>query len=244
MNNQLKINFYRIKRKGWIKSLRNGPTGIGFTFEELLGKKEDHLFFPDFKDIEIKTYRVFSKKKLHLLTITPDGDYLFPIERIVNSLGYPDKDLPEYKVFNMSFNSNNYTKINKNTFGIIKVDYKNKKVKFIIERGLFTRQLNISWSFDILKERLNLKLKKLAIIEAYNKFDKNEEYFLYSKLKYYEIKNFDSFIDAINQGIIEISFQIGIFKSGNKIGQRHDRGTSFSINIENIEALYEKKYES
>ena len=244
MNNQLKIIFYNIKRKGWIKSLRKGATGVGYTFEELLGKKEDHLFLPDFKDIEIKTFRVFSKKKLHLLTITPDGDYLFPIERIVDHLGYPDKDLPKYKVFNMSFNAKTYTKINKNTFGIIKVDRKNEKIRFIIERGLFTRQLHISWSFEQLKERLNVKLKKLAIIEAYNKFINNEEYFLYSKLKYYEIKDFENFIKSIEEGVISISFQIGIFKSGNKIGQRHDRGTSITINIKDIENIYEKKYES
>lgn len=244
MDNKLKIIFYNIKKKGWVKTLKNGPTGIGYTFEKLLGKKEDNLFLPDYKNIEIKTFRIFSKKKLHLLTLTPDGDYLFPIERIVNSLGYPDKELPEYKVFNMSFNTQKYTKINKNTFGKIKVDYKNQKIRFIIERGLYTRQLNVSWSFELLKERINLKLKKIAIIEAYSKFINKEEYFLYSKLKYYEIKDYESFIKAIEQGKISINFQIGIYKSGNKKGQRHDRGTSFTINIEDIENIYTKKYES
>ena len=48
MNNQLKIRFFEIKRTGWIKSMRNGPAGIGFTFEKLLGKEEDHFFLPDF----------------------------------------------------------------------------------------------------------------------------------------------------------------------------------------------------
>lgn len=244
MNNQLKIRFFEIKRTGWIKSMRNGPTGIGFTFEKLLGKEEDHFFLPDFNNIEIKTFRYFSKKKLHLLTITPDGDYLFPMDRIINSLGYPDKDYPDFKVFNMSFNAKYYTKINKNTFGIIKVDYKNKKIRFIIERGLFTRQLKVSWSFELLEERLNVKLKKLAIIEAYHKKINGEEYFLYNKLRYYEIKDFNCFLKAIEDGLISISFQLGIFKSGNKTGQRHDRGTSFSIDIDNIESIYNKKYET
>lgn len=243
MNNQLKIKFFNIKRKGWIKSLRKGPTGIGYTFECLLDKKEDKLSIPDFQDIEIKTFRVFSKKRLHLITITPDGEGN-PIELLVNNFGYPDKEMPKYRVFNMTFNAKEYNRITRNTFGIIKVDYDEEKVKFIVERGLFAKKINIYWSFNLLKERLENKLKKVAIIEAYHKTIEGEEYFLYSKLKYYEIKDFNSFLKAIENGYIEISFQIGIYKSGIKMGTRHDRGTTFSINIDNIEEIYQKKYET
>ena len=37
--NILKEEFLRIKRMGYVKSLREGYTGIGKTFEDLLGKK-------------------------------------------------------------------------------------------------------------------------------------------------------------------------------------------------------------
>ena len=40
--------FEEIKEMGWIKSLRKGPTGIGYTFEKLIGKDEDSLCCPDF----------------------------------------------------------------------------------------------------------------------------------------------------------------------------------------------------
>ena len=36
----LKAEFMRIKSLGWIRSKRKGPTGIGKTFEVLLGKEE------------------------------------------------------------------------------------------------------------------------------------------------------------------------------------------------------------
>ena len=57
---QLKQEFIRIKKLGYVKSTRNGPTGIGKTFEDLLGKKEDALGLPDYKGIEIKTKRSYS----------------------------------------------------------------------------------------------------------------------------------------------------------------------------------------
>ena len=59
---QLYIEFNKIRRLEWIKSLRNGPTGIGYTFETLLNKKEDCQRQPDYQGIEIKTIRYLSKR--------------------------------------------------------------------------------------------------------------------------------------------------------------------------------------
>ena len=60
--NSLYFRFLRIKQLGWIKSMRKGPTGVGYTFEELLNKKEDHLPLPDYKGIEIKTNMELGKE--------------------------------------------------------------------------------------------------------------------------------------------------------------------------------------
>ena len=79
--------FVDIRNMGWIQSKRKGTTGIGYTFETLLEKPEEHFPIPDFEDIEIKTMRKFSKKILHLFSITPDGDFLFPMKRALNILG-------------------------------------------------------------------------------------------------------------------------------------------------------------
>ena len=42
--------------KGYVKSIRGGTTGIGATFEALIGKEEDKLSLPDFKGIEINFF--------------------------------------------------------------------------------------------------------------------------------------------------------------------------------------------
>lgn len=42
---QLKNKFIEISNMGWIKSMRGGSTGIGYTFEYYLGKSEDNFFY-------------------------------------------------------------------------------------------------------------------------------------------------------------------------------------------------------
>ena len=107
-NNNLKElieKFERIKKLGWVKELRKGFTSIGYTFETLLEKKEDEFPLPDFGEIEIKAMNENTKTNLHLFTLTPDGDYLFPIKRLLERVGCPDKEMPKCKIFYRSFNS-------------------------------------------------------------------------------------------------------------------------------------------
>ena len=62
----LLIRYLKVKNKGWIKSLRRGPTGIGYTFETLIGKQEENLPIADFRGIEIKVKRRYSKGNITL----------------------------------------------------------------------------------------------------------------------------------------------------------------------------------
>lgn len=92
----------------------------------------------------------------------------------------------------------------------------------------------------MLKQRLDLKLKCLAIVKADTKKINCVEYFKYNEINFYKLKSFDAFIDPIKSGAINITFMIGIYKSGKRFGQTHDRGTAFTINEKNIELLYDK----
>ena len=55
-----------------------------------------------------------------------------------------------------------------------------------------------------------------------------------------KLRGFDSFIDLIDKGIIEITFKIGMHKFGNKVGKPYDHGTDFSIKVSNLDLLYDK----
>ena len=237
---ELYKQFVRIKKLGWIKSMRKGYTGLGYTFEYLLGKKEDSLPLPDFGDIEIKTIRYNSRKKLHLFSIMPDGDSIFPMD-ILDKLGYPDKNNKNIKVFNMDFNNINYTPIGYYKMGKINVDLKNKKIDFIAIDYL-GNNLNIktSWSFKILKERLFQKLSKLVIIESLSKKHNEDDYYFYKKINYYKLKDFETFINLIEYGIIKIGIKISYYKDQENYGKTKTRGTIFSISLSDIDKLYNK----
>ena len=55
--NEAIIRLMYIQDKGYVKSLRNGPTGIGKTCETLLGITENNLSSPDLGEIELKSKR-------------------------------------------------------------------------------------------------------------------------------------------------------------------------------------------
>lgn len=239
------INLYKkfieIKKIGWIRSLRNGYTGIGYTFESLIGKAEDSSPLPDFNNIEIKTMRKYSKRKIHLFSSIPDGDCENPMKRVLDLLGYPDKKNKKYRVFNMDFDTLDYTKIGYYRMGKLKIDYENEKI-FLIAKDYLGSTLNVdtSWSFKMLKERLYLKLKELVLVEAESKIIDNVEYFKYKKINYYKLKDFDTFLNLIETGAINIGFKISYKKDEEHYGEMKSRGTIFSIDMINIEKLYKK----
>lgn len=234
--------FIEIKNMGWIESKRKGNTGVGYTFEELLNKPEENFPIADFNGIEIKTGRRHTRRDIHLFSTAPDGDFLFPNERILKYVGYPDKTFTDVKIFNMNFNAKNFKKIGLFKEGKIVVNREKQKINFIARKFENKKYFNIdvSWSFKMLEDKLNLKLKYLARIIADAKIINGVEYFNYQKITFYKLKGFNTFIDLIEKGYIDINFNIGVFKSGPKIGKIHDRGVGFSIKEKDIDMLFDR----
>ena len=242
MNNsigELKKKFEIIKKMGWVESKRKGPTGIGYTFETLLGRNENNLPYYDFEDIEIKVHRRKSSSPIHLFNATPDGDELFPIKKIVNTIGYPDKINPKYKVFNVTITGKKYTNLGYYKKLKIKVNYFKRKVDLRVVNNINEKyNLSVSWSYNLLKDKIKYKIKKLAIINADVKKIDGKEFFKYNSIAFYQIKGFNHLIKLIDDGIVNVTFKIGVFRDGPRKGQIHDRGTDFSIKQENLEMLY------
>lgn len=95
---ELKKEFLKISKKGYIKGINNNYSSIGRTFENELKLSENEFSVPDYYGIEIKTRRAYSKSAITLFNATPDGEDLFEIERLKNNYGYPCKSDRNYKV--------------------------------------------------------------------------------------------------------------------------------------------------
>ena len=233
--------FEEIKKIGWVKEIRKSRGSCGNTFEYLLKKEEDDFPVPDYNDIEIKVMNDNSKTNLHLFNLVPDGDYLFPIKRILYELGWPNGKEEHERVLYQTFNSLDYNKLVYGKKAKINVNYDERKVELIaFNHKNENMNIGISWSFNYLKERLLLKLQYLAFVRVSSCIISGEGYYHYHKVNYYKLKDFDTFINLIDKGIIEITFKIGVYKSGKRIGQVYDHGTDFSIAVSNLHLLYDE----
>ena len=110
-----------------------------------------------------------------------------------------------------------------------------RKTKFVMS---CTIDDTVYTDLESLKEKIEYKIKKLAIVGANTYKKKEKELFKYTGYKIYEIKSFNKFIECIDKGYIIITFKIGYFISGKRKGQIHDHGTGFSINNNDIDKLY------
>lgn len=238
---QLKKEFLKIKNKGWIKGKGFGYNSIGVTFEQLLGLQQNELEIGDYEGIEIKTKRYNSRSYITLFSYTPEGKYYHEVERIKDTYGYPHKKYFKYKVLNNSVYGDKKNKIGLNFYFKLCVDRENNKIYLeIYDKNKNLIEKNVYWDFDIIKQKLYIKLKVLALIKSYNKVINDKEYFKYNEIKIYELKSFDVFINLIEKGFVRINFKLNINTSENKFGKIHDHGTSFDILEEDLEKLYNR----
>lgn len=241
MNNFIDLyeKFIEIKKMGWIKSLGNGNGAIGITFEKLLGKEIENFEIPDYEGIEIKVHGPYKKGTISLFSATPDS-YLFEIKRIHELYSYPDKDMPQFKIFQMPIYYNKVSHYVENFHFSLHTDKEKKQLKLLVFNQYYELiDDKTAWSFDLLIEKIERKLTNLAIIEADRKKINGIKYFKYNNINFYKFKNFDTFLSLIKNGDIGVSFKIGVYKSGKKFGQIYDHGTTFIIKKNCINKLYD-----
>ena len=177
---------------------------------------------------------------MNLFSAMPDGDCLFSIKNVYDELAYPSKDDPNIKLLNVEINGKNFTNIGYYKKVKLEVDKNAEKIYIRAMKNDKVLNLETSWSFDLLKERLELKLKNLAIVETMSKNINGEYYFFYSNIKFYKLENFEAFIDLIEKGIVKLKFQISTHKDAENYGTMRVKGTTFTINKKDILLLFDE----
>lgn len=231
--------FYNCRKIGWVKNVGHGYNSVGRTFEEMVGIKENSRPIADIDGFEIKTKCSKIHSNITLFSCSPfnyaDIDYF----RL--TLGKNDETIDNAKVLFLSVWNRENIFINDkwllkiiidSDFGTISIKVYNKSTKeFVTE---------ILWLFEQLEQRISEKCKNLVFIDADRGIKNNEIFFKYKKLSFYEIKSTNTFYKLIKDGIISITFNIGVNKSGKNFGQPYNHGINFSIREKDIELLYNK----
>lgn len=237
---ELQKKFEEIKARGFIKTTRRGSTGIGKTFEDLIGKAEDQKSELDYKGIEIKTKdETASNRYITLFNATPKGYHDYEIQYLTDRYGYPDRLYRNVKVMNRSIYANKLSG-NRELF-TLKVDYRLMLLRLeVLNTYLEPLDDDIYWTFYDLQNNLYRKHRYLAIVSAESKYIRGNIYYRYNDIKFYKVKNVDEIIKLIENGTIRITFHVGVFRSGRRKGERHDRGTAFQIRECDILKLFEE----
>ena len=130
-----KRDFLAIKAKGFVKSNRKHNTGIGKTFEDLIGIYENNNRLADYQGVlELKSQRELSESLVTLFTLvptSPDG----AMTVIRDTYGTVDHEFPNKKIIHSTVP---YSKFNsyKARLGFkLELDEKDKKL-FLRVRNL------------------------------------------------------------------------------------------------------------
>lgn len=235
--------FKKIVAKRWIPSVNKGLGSVGLTFEKELNKNPDSLFFPDYYGVEIKCTTRFSKFPISLFSIAFDGPTFPEINRILEKYGYFD---PVYKNKKILFSKLSCTEKH----------YVNNRYKFQLEIDDDEEKLYLSVYdlFDCLLERksfvylesifnhLTLKLNNLAIVYASKKVIHDKEHFRYYKICLYKLRGYDTFLNLLKNGKIEVYLEGRIARSGKDIGKYKNKNLIFKIKKELIQELFTEFY--
>ena len=233
---ELKAEFEKIKNMGWVESHRSGDTGIGKTFEDLLGKAEDNLDSLDYKnDIEIKTQREATGSMITLFTKSPD--YPKRVNTFLReNFGSVSPEHGGKKILHTTVNAVRYnTHISGNDFKI-DVDRELKRLVLKVKNHSTGEEEfdGAYWTFDRIEKKLNKKLKKIAYVIADEKKENGKTYFNYTDIRLITDLTLEKFLVALENGDIFVDIRIGIYNSGASMGKTHDHGTGFRITLDNL----------
>ena len=238
--NELLNEFIKISERKWIKGINGSTNSVGLTFESLLNKRPDSMYFPDYYGIEIKCTQRFSRYPINLFSLAFDGPELYEMHRLLTNYGKRDIIYKDTYQLQGSIYVNKYNRINNNYFKL-KIDNKNKKILvsvYDLNYRLIEEKSYIE--FNTIKSRIELKLSKLALVYASKKTIDENKYFRYYKIVIYELKSFETFIKLLEADQIKVSLIGRVSRSGNEKGRQRNKNLVFQIEKECIELLFNK----
>ncbi len=216
-----------LKNKGYVKSIRKGPTGIGYLIEKELGLKETNVSIPDIGGrVELKATR---KNVNSLITLFTFNRAVWKISQkeLINKYGYLD-DKNRMALYNTVNN-----KI-PNTQGFYLVSDKSKNLIILKNEK---ESVNLAeWSTYVIAGKFMTKLDRLILILADNKYEGEYEYFHFNEAYLLENPTPEKFLEAFEKNELFIDLRMHIKESG---GVRN-HGTGFRISEKNLKELYSK----
>jgi len=193
---ELLERFDSIKESGWIDSLRVGDTGIGYTFETLMGIEENNDQTADFHGIEIKCRGIRegaspSSGKLNLFQAGPTWLLKATNAERIRVIGKARED-GLFACFSQVTTSPN------NLGLLLDILHENQKIDLLKNADALGY-----WSFAQLSQRLAEKHSRAAFVKAKVRNGITGIQYSYEELVYCDQPSIDRFVDLVaNRNIV------------------------------------------
>lgn len=191
--------FDEVRAQGWIDSLRTGDTGIGYTFETLLGIKENNDQVADYKGIEIKCKAmkegaVGNSTKINLFQAGPTWSIKASGRDRIRLLGKIGEN-GLYACFSQVTTATN-------NLGLL-LDIVDETKRIDLKKD--AEALGY-WSFNQLEKRLSEKHSRAVFVKAEKRQAQGKTQFGFKELVYCERPSIDRFIELANHRSIVFEF--------------------------------------
>ena len=216
-----KVKFEDLRSKGYVPSLRKGPTGVGYTLETMLGISENNIALPDIKSVEIKAHRSKGGNLITLFTFNNKVWKMSPLDAI-RKYGSPDKNGRLGLYYTMSLKPNS---------GGLFLDVSDKEISVRHTSG----EVIAVWEVEKLTERFKQKLPAMLFISAFSEERGDSEFFHYYRAQL--LRGTSSKILANQFRSESILVDLRLHDKGTRA---RNHGTGFRISEANLPLLFEK----
>jgi MvaI/BcnI restriction endonuclease family len=183
-------------RGGWVESLREGDTGIGFTLETMLGITENNDKKADFLGIEVKAkHKKIAHKsegKLNLFQQGPVWTQKLEGRERIRVIGAQNEE-GQFTCYSQITTKPNNLALSL-SMQALTIELKKER----IDIGY--------WLHSKLAERLHEKHQRAAFVWASEKIVKSTKYFCYDDLIYCEQPSIENFLSLVEQNQIVFEF--------------------------------------
>lgn len=234
--------FREVKSLNYVASINDNYNGIGLTFEKLIGKEADNFSYPDYEGIEIKTTLKITEYPIALFSLAPWSKHFPALDYLRRKYGYLQTENEESRKLNVNFYYDKNELITNRYFFNLKCNDKAEKLYLLIYDINFNLIDDDNfWYYSDLKEKLEVKLKYLALIYASSRKINNKRYYYYQEIFCYKLKDFNTFLDLIKRNIICISITSRFAKTRDNIAKMKC-GCYFKINKFDVNKLFDLVY--
>jgi len=224
---ELLFKLREISKNGFVKSLVNADTGVGRTLEKLLGIEMNSSKSPDYKGIELKSFRDSRGTRKNLFGKIPNWNlskFKSRVE-ILDTFGYWKNGV--FRLYNT------IRATGRNAQGLIlRVEYEKD---WLVENS-DKKEIGdfLVWELRGLKESLLNKHKETFWIATESKIMDNHEYFLYKEAEHTKNPRVNQLEWLIDTGAITVDYSIKRLPNGTVT----DKGCNFKLKASCLALLF------